>query len=49
MLILAQSSMVHGMFESLPIKDIKLMLDTNIYQTGLLLRLLVRKFYHRAF
>jgi short-subunit dehydrogenase len=49
MLILAQSCMVHGKFECLALKDIKTMLDYNVYHTGILLRMLVRKFYHRAF
>ena len=48
MLILTEGSMVHGPFASLTVQEIKAMLDTNIYHTGLLINLMIKRFYQRA-
>ena len=47
-LVLNASQMTLGTFESMTIHQIKSMIDINVYQVGMLLRLLVSKFYKRA-
>ena len=42
------SEMSLGKFEFLTIHEIKQMIDVNIYHTGMLMRMLVSKFYKRA-
>ena len=48
LLVLNASSMTLGTFESMSILEIKQMIDINIYQIGMILRLLLNKFYKRA-
>jgi short-subunit dehydrogenase len=40
--------MHNGSFEDLTIEQIKETIDVNMYQTGFLMRLFIKKFYKRA-
>ena len=49
MVVLAEGSMTHGTFDRMSIHEIKSMLDTNVYQTGFFTKMLIKKFYQRAY
>jgi short-subunit dehydrogenase len=46
--VLADQARGFGNFENVSIEDLKEMLDVNVYQKGLLSRLLINKFYKRG-